>query len=503
MNRVILPVGAALCLMLPALPAADDDKQLQQALALEKTVQKIIRDAEPGIASIVISRSELYARFGQGPAADQPGKLGAFDRQALEAYALFKELSAADKKGLVRKLDLTEETNIPESSGSGVVIDDKGLVLTPYHVVSGATKILVRLPGNKMSYADIHAADPRSDLAVLRLLGPKLGLQAIRFGDGGKVERGQFVVALAFPFAPGWRFAKPSAAWGVVSNLRQKATPQAGDEERGKTLYDYGLLLQTDARVNPGTSGAVLFNLHGDAIALTSSLAGVGGTDVAGSYAFPLDAGLQRIIAVLKKGQEVEYGFLGVRFEQARDGEGVKLAAVTDGSPAHHAGLKMHHVIFAVNGTPVGDSDDVLRLLSTQLAGAKVILEVRKPGSAAREKVEVVLAKYYVAGKVIATELGNRPFFRGLRVDDTSLLVQQPGSPANDIPRGVLIGDVQPDSAAAKVDLKPGTVITHVNDRPVTSPAAFYEIVLGHKGPVQLTLLPADLGQAAPKVTLP
>jgi serine protease Do len=503
MTRPILAIGAALLLLLPVV-RADDDKQLQQALALEKTVKKVIRDTEANIASIVVSRSDLYAHFGQGPAPEQPGMLGVFDPQALQVHPRFKELSAADKKSLLRRLDLTDDANVPESSGSGVVIDDTGLVLTSYHIVLGATKIVVRLPENKISYADIYAADPRSDLAVLRLLQPKLGLQAIRFGDGGKVERGQFVVGLAFDFGPGWRFSRPSASWGLISNLRQKAAAPGIDDERGKTLYDYGLLLQTDGRVNPGCSGAVLLNLHGEAIALTSSLAGVGGTNAAGTYAFPFDVGLQSIIAVLKQGQEVEYGFLGVRFEPAKNGEGVKLAFVTDGSSAQSAGLRMEHIILSVNGTPIHDSDDLLRVLSTQLAGTKVHLEVRKPGGAAREKVDVVLAKYYVGGKVIATELGKRPFFRGLRVDDTSLLVQQPGSPVNEIPRGVLISDIQADSPAAKADLKPGTVITHVNNHQVTSPKTFYETILNHKeGAVELTLLPADQGQAAPKVTLP
>lgn len=502
MRRAIVGVLLAFLLAIPSL-YGDDDKQLQQALALEKTVKKLIQEAEPSIAGIIVSRSDLYARFGQASAADAPGKLGAFDRQALQAHPLFKELSAADKKSLLRKLDLADDSSLPESSGSGFVIDDKGLVLTPYHVVAGASKILVRLAGNKTSYADIDAADPRSDLAVLRLLAPKLGLQPLRLGDGGKVERGQFVVSLSFPFAPGLRDPRPSAAWGLVSNLRQKAAAPGVEEERGKTLYDYGLLIQTDARVSPASSGAVLLNLQGEAVAICSSLAGIGGTDAAGSYAFPLDAGLQQVIALLKKGQEVEYGFLGVRFDSAKENEGAKLASVTEGSPAHHAGLKAQHIIVAANGIAVKDADDLLRVLATQLAGAKVRLEVRKAGAAVRDKIDVVLAKYFVGGKIIATDAGKRPFFRGLRVDDTSLLVQQPGTPVQDIPGGVLVSEVQADSPAARADLKPGTVITRVNDRQVESPGAFYEAVLGQKGPVELTLLPSDVGQAALKVTLP
>src|SRR5437868_10417166 len=109
---------------------------------------------------------------------------------------------------------------MPRSIGSGVVIDTDGLVLTNYHVVQEATKIFVRLPGGKGSYADIHAADPRSDLAVLRLQSPVGRLRAIKLGDGGKAKRGQLVLSLANPFAAGFRDGSPSASWGIVSNIR-------------------------------------------------------------------------------------------------------------------------------------------------------------------------------------------------------------------------------------------------------------------------------------------
>src|SRR5262249_55453561 len=117
--------------------------------------------------------------------------------------------------------------------------------------------------------------------------------------------------------------------------------------------------------------------------------------------------------------------------------------------------------------------------------------------------VDVVLAKYHVPGKIIATEPGNRPFFRGLRVDYTSLLVQQPGAAAAGIPRGILVTEVQPDSPAARADLKPGLVTTHLNDRPATTRGPFYEAVAQHTGPLQLPLSAPDSGQPAPKVSLP
>src|SRR6185312_15964803 len=91
----------------------------------------------------------------------------------------------------IASLDLSNPDNVPESFGSGVVIDAvQGLILTQAHVVRKATKIYVRLPGRRGSWADIHAADPRSDLAVLKLIDPPPNLKALRLGDGSKLRKG-------------------------------------------------------------------------------------------------------------------------------------------------------------------------------------------------------------------------------------------------------------------------------------------------------------------------
>jgi serine protease Do len=497
-----LPAAAfVLGALLLALP-----QDQEQALALEKAVAKAIERNAPCIAGIFVSRSELYGLFGQGATDEHPGQLGGLDREALKKHPRFVELNVADQKSVLKRLDLANPTMMPEGLGCGAVLDSAGLVLTPFHVVQGAVKIYVHLADGAGSYADIHAADPRSDLAVLRLLRPPppTKLQAIQLGDGGKVERGQFVIGLAWAFDPSARPNQPSAAWGVVANVQQRVPAGEITEGKSKTLYRYGKMLLTDARVNLGVSGGVLLNLQGEAVALTSNLAGPSGPDAIGSMALPLDASLRRIIGILKKGEEVEYGFLGVGSEETPGkADGAKLNAVREGSPADLAGLKEGQVVLGVDGRPVHDAADLWRELSTMLAGSSVQLEVRKPGTAARQKVTVLLARYHVRGTVIATSTGARPFFRGLRVDWTSLLVQQPGANVSDIPRGVLISEVQPDSPAAQANLKPGAVVTKVNDRPVTTPAAFYEIVRNHKGPVQLTLQAAENNQPPPKVILP
>jgi S1-C subfamily serine protease len=507
MYRGALPHAFSLLLLGTALPArAGQDKAtpLQNALALQQVVQDTIRAAEPAVACILVSRSEAYARYGQGPAPDNPGKLGALDPEALERYLAALSLDKQERDRIRRRLDLADPANVPESYGSGVVIDDRGLVLTNYHVVRGATKVFVRLPGVPGSYADVLAADPRSDLAVLRLLAEGRTYKALPLGDGGKAERGQFVVALANPFAAGFRDARPGASFGVVSNVRRRPAP-ARRGEGARPQPDYGVLVETDTRLHAGCSGGALLNLKGELIGLTTALAAVGGGDAPANFAVPLDAGLARVIDVLKQGREVEYGFLGVRFGPGAPGAGgVALSEVTPGSPADRKGLRDRDVILAVNGTPVGSGDDLSLALRSLLAGADVTLDVRKARGGQRLKVQVRLAKYYVPGKKVATSLAPRPFFRGLRVDYTSLLVQQEpwAQTRQRIPAGVLVGEVQPNSPAATALLRPGEVITHVNNRPVDTPAAFYQEVAGRTGPVELTLAGGRPGRPAPKVVL-
>ena len=194
----------------------------------------------------------------------------------------------------------------------------KGLILTNYHVVRDAVLVYVRLPGGKGGYANIHAADSRSDLAVLKVKREVTAhiVRPLSFGDAGKLQRGQFVLTLANPYAAGFRDGQPSASWGILSNIRRRVPmPHIPEEERVKSLHHYGTLLQTDARLNLGCSGGALLNLHGELIGLTTSYAAIHGGDTPGGFAVPIDASFRRILDVLMDGEEVEYGLLGVSWK--------------------------------------------------------------------------------------------------------------------------------------------------------------------------------------------
>jgi serine protease Do len=150
---------------------AADAAGARELQALQQAVARVVAEAEPAVACVLVSRSDGYRRYEREPSPDVPGKLGRFIPPPLPAATRFGQPDPQQKAILA--LDLSSPDHVPESFGSGVVIDAaQGLVLTNAHVVRNATKLYVRLPADKDgndrgSWADIHASDPRSDLAVL------------------------------------------------------------------------------------------------------------------------------------------------------------------------------------------------------------------------------------------------------------------------------------------------------------------------------------------------
>jgi serine protease Do len=468
MSRLALLSVFIACVSVRAEPPAE-------ALALQRAMHKIIDAAEPSVACILVSRSDKYSQLGEGPSAAAEGKLGSFNPIRHSRFG------AGGMRDLVKRLDLANPDTVPESYGSGVVIEDRGqvLVLTNYHVIEKATKVYVRFPGtNRGSYADIHAADGRSDLAVLKLLNPPSDLKAIPFGDGAKVRKGDWIVVLANPFAAGFRDGSASASWGIVSNLRRRAPGPPDETKRAKPLAQYATLIQTDARLNIGCSGGAILNLNGEMVGLTTSLAALTGGETAGGYAIPIDANVRKMIEVLKRGEEVEYGFLGVTVnpDLRAFGRGVIVAEVAAGLPAARAGILGNDIITAINGIPIREQEDLFLNISAALAGSEAEIEVLRNGSTLKFKAR--LAKSSHSEPVIASNRP-KPVF-GLRVDYSSTL-----SIDSNPPEGVLIKELESGSAAEK-KLKDWAdrsrlIVVAVDGKPVPTPAEFYRLAEGKK----------------------
>src|SRR5205823_514219 len=150
--------------------------------------------------------------------------------------------------------------------GSGVVVGDGGQILTAFHVVRGAVQLRVRAAGRQSFDAEVIAADPRSDLAMIApravrgVAPPKLKPLAI--GDAARLRKGSFLIALGNPFNAA-RDGSPSASWGILSNLARRLEPELDGGNairRTPRLPNYPTLLQLDAKLNLGMSGGAVIN---------------------------------------------------------------------------------------------------------------------------------------------------------------------------------------------------------------------------------------------------
>jgi len=381
---------------------------------------------------------------------------------------------------------------VPTEYGTGVVIDRAGLILTAYHVLGQESEYYVTTHDRKVYKAWVKAADPRSDLAVLSI--DATNLTPIELGDATGLKKGQLVVALGNPYAIA-RDGQASAAWGIVSNLSRKAPPVAGAPESASrpTLHHFGTLIQTDAKLNLGTSGGPLLNLEGKMIGLCVALAAVTGFDKGAGYAIPVDDTFRRVLGRLKEGREVEYGFLGIQPINLRPQEliegldGIRVDRVVSGTPAARYGLKPGDLITAVNRHPIHEADGLVLEVGRLPVEATARLAVLRDGR--RRSIDVVLAKYPVRGEKIVTT--RPPDWRGLRVDyPTAYVDDDPAARAglSFFDDGVVVTEVAAPSPAHQAGLRPGTRITHVGRTPVRTPREFQTATAGQSGPVTLRL---------------
>ena len=126
------------------------------------------------------------------------------------------------------------------------------------------------------------------------------------------------MLTLSNPFAVGFRDGQPSASWGILSNIRRRAVAISNEAENVKPFHFYSTLLQTDARLHLGCSGGALLNLQGEMVGLITSMAAIQGGETPSGFAVPVTGNMRRIIDVLKRGEEVDYGFLGIGLDRDR-----------------------------------------------------------------------------------------------------------------------------------------------------------------------------------------
>jgi serine protease Do len=480
-GRLAVVLAALLSIALASAPGEDD--AVRTAAALQRAVRDVIDRAEPAVMRILVARGDPYAK----PPADAPGRLGRFPSSPAEADAARR----------TPHLDPADKGFAPETAAAGVLISADGQVLTTEHAVRRARKLYVRGAGGG-SFADILATEPRSDLAVLQLLDPPRGVTPVTLAAAGSPRRGDFVVALGHPVG---RAVGPLSAFGIVAGSARGQVPP--ERTMRATVYDYGPILLTDLRPAGLATGSPLFDLEGRLMGLTTPL---GSADRTFVTALPLDEEARRVVDSLRRGEEYEYGFLGVATRELTE-EQLRLLGgpahgvrVTEepvaGTPAAKAGFQVGDILVAVNRRPVTASLDLLRLVAVAGAGQEVEIDYLRDRRPLRARVR--LAKLPAVGSPVASR--RQPAFRGLHVDDLATLLE----PAEKQPLlrervlaglkagGVVVTEVEGGSVAQRSGLQAGDIVTHFNERPVDSPAAFRREAGSAAGAVTLTLLGGD-----------
>lgn len=389
-----------------------------------------------------------------------------------------------------------EETMAIGDYAAGVVIDAAGLVVTVYHFLGQDCDYYVTAGDRRVFKAVVKAADPRSDLAVLAVEASDL--IPIRLGAAERLRKGQIVIALGNPYAVA-NDGQVSASWGIVSNLHRKAplSPSESEPTGKPTIHHFGTLIQTDAKLSFNTSGGALVNLSGEMVGLMTDLPFAPGFEKAAGYAYPVDATFRRALERLKRGEEVEYGFLGLQpdalplAERLQGAQGTRVDRVVPGTPADRAGLRPLDVITAVDGTPIYDEDGLVLAVGRQPADERVRLDVIR--GERRFQVEVALTKYPVRGKKIVTAPPRK--WRGMAVEYVSAIGPERDGGMWFFPptlNAVAVKEVDEDSPAWKAGLRPGDLVSHVAGVPVATPGEFFQALANAHGPVVLRLVPND-----------
>jgi serine protease Do len=408
----------------------------------------LVEDASPAVVNISTKQSK-------------PVRGGPVQMPDLEGIPpMFREFF---ERGLPQQPDRRREA---QSLGSGFIISEDGYILTNTHVVADADEIMVRLPDRSELQAKLVGADPRSDVALLKIDGDDLPI--VKIGNSEELKAGEWVVAIGSPFG----FDHTVTA-GVVS-----ATGRSLPNE------SYVPFIQTDVAINPGNSGGPLFNLEGEVVGINSQIFTRSGGFMGLSFAIPIDVAMD-VANQLREDGKVSRGWLGVVIQEVNKDlaesfglerpAGALVAQVMDGGPAAKGGLTVGDVILSLNGKSIDMSGDLPHLVGAMKPGSTAKLEVVRDGD--RKTLSIDIGALPEDGDLLAsgggaggtTHSDNR---LGVSVAELTEAQRQ----ALEISGGVVIREIS-QGPAAMIGLRPGDVITHLNNQAIDSVETFSQVV--------------------------
>lgn len=378
----------------------------------------------------------------------------------------------------------------PRSTGSGLIYDTEGHIVTNNHVIADAQRIEVLLWTGRRYDATVVGADPDTDLAVIRIETSET-LTPARLGDSSTLKVGQFAIALGSP-----RGFDGSLSFGHISALGRNNL--WGLQEQGIRFQN---LIQTDAAINLGNSGGPLCNIDGDVIGINIAI--IWGANSIG-FAIPVNE-VKNIVPDLISDGKVRRGFLGVRIDDVGsdiapvlglpDEQGAVVEEVQPDTPAARDGIRVYDVIRKVNGEIVQDTSSLIRKISSMTPGDTVMIEVWRDDETV--EIQTTLDEWRNAAETPMREapvLGMR-----LQAVDPELRAKL-GLAESD--GGLFVSEVMPGSPADNAGISAGDRITELDREPVTSVEAFRKLVKERAGTNSSLLVRFARGSASQDITV-
>jgi serine protease Do len=415
--------------------AISDDSDNLNVSALQAEFESVARDVAPAVVSI--SAAEVACL------ADDTVRSDAMNPQLLQTV-----------------LDKTTRT-----IGTGFIVSDDGFIVTNEHVVEGSEQFWVTTDAHRVYPAIVVGADPRADIAVLKI--PATDLPTVHFATDA-CQRGQWAITLGNPYGLATE-GQMAMSVGVVSATDRSLPRLAIKEDR---LYFN--LIQTTAQINPGNSGGPLLDLDGRVIGIDTAVIlpqkqtnGIG-------FALPITPDLLSEIAQLEKGREMIYGYVGVTVasptvKQRQDANlatdiGVSVESVEDGSPAAADGIEAGDLILQIDGQAVPDTDHFVRMVGLTPVGRNVVINIARRSE--RLALSVTPVKRPV--QYVVSSENQRLYWRGLVLGPVP--ANWTSTPGDDKHKaGILVVGIQDDSPLKKQGLHAGMVITAIAGHPVAT----------------------------------
>ena len=343
--------------------------------------------------------------------------------------------------------------------GSGFIISEDGYVVTNNHVVENARQVVVRLPDRQEFDAEVIGADPRSDLAVLKIDGRRL--PTLSLAEDGDVKVGQWVLAIGSPFSLDF-----SVTAGIVSALGRSLPTETGD--------NYVPFIQTDVAINPGNSGGPLFNLSGEVIGVNSQIFTRSGGSIGLSFAIPTSV-VRNVVAQIQETGGVERGWLGVSIQDVDRNladsfgldrpRGALIAQVGQDSPAERAGLQSGDIIVSFAEETIETSADLPHVVGLIAPGTEVTAVIVREGEEQTIRVEVGgLGADEVARVTTGVAADGSLSLLGMTITEADPVMLSDLGLAG----GVVISEVEPDSPADQAGVSAGDILTRFGSQPVS-----------------------------------